>query len=99
MHPVTTTITQSITGSGGMQKLGPGTLIITSNNPGYSGTTILTGGSLFADAVPAGPGDLPFGTGLLEIHGSGVTLGSHVSGEFIFNPTLIEVDFFVAPTT
>ena len=96
---VTTTLNGSVDGVGNLQKFGSGNLVLTNNNTGYSGTTILSGGSLFADVSPAGPTNQALGTGLINVLNAGVTLGTHVDGEVIPNAILAQADFSVAPPT
>jgi outer membrane autotransporter protein len=89
-------LTGLIDGPGHLQKIGQGTLVLTNNNT-YSGSTILSGGSLYSDVSPAGPTNQAFGTGLINILIDGVVLGSHISGEYIPNALLVQANFSVTP--
>ena len=94
----TLNLTGLIDGPGNLQKAGQGTLVLTNNNT-YSGSTILSGGSLYADVSPAGPTNQALGTGLINVLNDGVVLGSHVDGEYIPNAIEVQVDFSIAPPT
>jgi autotransporter-associated beta strand protein len=66
----------SITGSGSLVQLGPGTLILNVANA-YSGSTVISGGSLqIGDAGALGTGGLVANAGTLDLNGRSPTVAS-----------------------
>src|SRR5262249_15322850 len=69
----TTTVTGQVTGSGGISKIGSGTLTLSASN-GYSGGTTLNGGTLTASNNSAfGTGSLTLVSGTLQTGSTGIT--------------------------
>jgi autotransporter-associated beta strand protein len=79
---VTATIATNLTGSAGMTKAGPGTLVLTGDK-GYTGGTVISGGSLqLGDGATNGSvaGDVTNNANLTFNNGSTQTFGGEISG-------------------
>lgn len=85
---VTATINAPLTGAGGIQKVGTGTLVLTHANT-YADGTQLNEGTLLANHNQA------LGSGLVTINGG--TLGSGVNGTALGNDMMVKADFSVSP--